>query len=221
MATISVYSDKFFYALAKKEIDLSSDSVKILLMKAGFIFDPAKHRMKKNIKGTITGSSNISFTASTKKITKATGGFTAAGFIPTNTITVSGTTNNNGTKTIVTVSDTEIVVSETVVDESNQSATITADDEIAASGGYSKDTLTTGTITVAEDNVNHRMSATFADKTITASGGSVGPARGALYYDDTTSDDTIIGFSDFQTDVTITDGNSIYLENQEFRLSNA
>ena len=81
----------------------------------------------------ITGSSNISFDAATKKISKATGGFLSAGetseantFEKDDTITISGTVSNNGTKTIVSVSDTEIVVSETLVNELNVSAVIEA-----------------------------------------------------------------------------------------------
>ncbi len=72
----------------------------------------------------ITGSSNISFASTGKKITKPSGGFLTIGFYAGNTITISGVTLNNGNKTIVTISDTEIVVSEVLVDESNTSAVI-------------------------------------------------------------------------------------------------
>jgi hypothetical protein len=72
----------------------------------------------------VTGSSDISFALTGKKITKTSGGFLTAGFYVGNTITISGTILNNGNKTIVTVSDTEIVVSEVLVNESNTSAVI-------------------------------------------------------------------------------------------------
>lgn len=79
----------------------------------------------------VTGSSNITFIATGKKITKATGGFLSAGelseantFEKDDIITITGTVSNNGIKTIVSVSDTEMVVSETLVDESNVSAVI-------------------------------------------------------------------------------------------------
>jgi hypothetical protein len=81
---------------------------------------------------TITGNSNISF-ATTKKITKSTGGFLSAGTVSEletfeidDQITITGTVSNNGVKTISNVTDTEITVIESLVAESNKSATIEA-----------------------------------------------------------------------------------------------
>jgi len=81
----------------------------------------------------VTGSSNVSFDSATKKITKSNGGFSSGSaesevntFEKDDQITISGTVSNNGIKTIVSVSDTEIVVSETLVDESGTSAVIEA-----------------------------------------------------------------------------------------------
>jgi hypothetical protein len=80
---------------------------------------------------TITGSSDISFSATAKTITKSTGGFLSAGglsevstFEKDDTIQVTDTTSNDGNYTIITVTDTVIKVSETLVDESDTSATI-------------------------------------------------------------------------------------------------
>jgi hypothetical protein len=81
----------------------------------------------------ITGAGNISFNSTTKKITKASGGFLSSGgaseansFEINDKITITGTTSNNATKTIVSVTDTEILVSESLVTESNTSAVIEA-----------------------------------------------------------------------------------------------
>jgi hypothetical protein len=81
----------------------------------------------------VTGVNNISFALTGSKITKATGGFLSAGetsevntFEKDDTITITGTVSNNGTKTVVSVSDTEIVVSEALVNEANVSAVIEA-----------------------------------------------------------------------------------------------
>ena len=72
--------------------------------------------------GEIVGSSNISFVASTKTISQTGGDFSelAVG----DEFNVSGTVSNNGYFTVVTVGTTSIVVSETLVNESNTSATI-------------------------------------------------------------------------------------------------
>jgi len=81
----------------------------------------------------ITGVSNIGFAASTKTISKATGGFLSAGglseintFEMDDEITISGTLLNDGIKTISSVTDTAIVVKETLVDENNISAILEA-----------------------------------------------------------------------------------------------
>lgn len=69
----------------------------------------------------VEGSSNISFVAATKKITKAAG---LSIFEQGDMINISGTTSNNGNVTVDTVSDTEIVVLETLVNENNTSAVL-------------------------------------------------------------------------------------------------
>lgn len=50
-----------------------------------------------------------------------------------------------------------------------------------------------------------------ADKTITASGGSVGPFRYVVIYDDTHADDPLICWYDYGTSVTLNDGESLEL----------
>jgi len=218
MAVTATISNHFKYALFKKMVDLSSDTIKVLLMRDGFIFDKDKHATKKNIKGTITGSSDIDFTQSTKKITKSSGGFIAAGFVAGNRITITGTTNNNVVAVISTVTDTEIVITtDSLTDETGTSATITADDELATANGYTQDTKTTGTVTVDEDDTNDRADATFPTVTWTASGGDIGPTPGAILYDDTIPDDTIIGYLDFGGNQTATDGQTFNIASGCFR----
>jgi hypothetical protein len=68
------------------------------------------------------GSSNISFTAATKTISQATGDF--SGLAIGDEVNISGTTNNNGYFTVVTVGTTSFTISETVTTESNTSAVI-------------------------------------------------------------------------------------------------
>jgi len=71
--------------------------------------------------GEFIGSSDISF-ASTKTISQSGTDFSA--LATGDSVYVSGTTNNNGYKTVVTVGSGYFTVSETVTTESNTSATI-------------------------------------------------------------------------------------------------
>jgi hypothetical protein len=70
----------------------------------------------------VEGDSNITFTASSKTISKATGGLSV--YEAADMINIDGTTSNDGEVTAVTVSDTAIVVSETLTNETLTSATL-------------------------------------------------------------------------------------------------
>ena len=83
--------------------------------------------------------------------------------------------------------------------------------------GYAEGTLVLDSVT--EDDVNDRAEAIFDDYTWTASAGSIGPSNGALIYDDTTGDDTVIGFVDFGSAQTATDGGTFKVANIKIRLS--
>ena len=71
--------------------------------------------------GVMTGASNISFISATPKITKPSG---LSVYAVGDKVNVSGTTNNNKTVTVTGVLDTELTVSETLVDEANTSAVL-------------------------------------------------------------------------------------------------
>jgi hypothetical protein len=102
------------------------------------------------------------------------------------------------------------------IDDDSILASVSA--EVLADGnGYAAGLLVLDSVT--EDDTNDRGSAVFDDFTWTAAGGSIGPSNGAIVYDDTTADDTIIGFIDFGTAQTATDGGTFKIANIEFRLS--
>ncbi len=51
-----------------------------------------------------------------------------------------------------------------------------------------------------------------ADRSITASGGSIGPFRYVIIYDDTNGVDQIVGWWDYGSDITLADGESLALD---------
>jgi len=208
MATISILSQQFDYEALTGKINLTSDTLKVLLMRSGFSFDREKHKFRKNIKGTITGSSNIDFSSSDNSITISDGGFVDAGFVAGNKITITGTTNNNMTVTITSVEDTKIVVDGTLTDESGTSAVITADDELPAGNGYTQEEkeLTNPT---AQINTYDSWEFSYPAVVWTATGGDIGPTPGAIIYDNSHPDKVIVGYIDFGQDYTANDGETL------------
>lgn len=78
-------------------------------------------------------------------------------------------------------------------------------DELSTGYGYTQQNKACTVSTITEDDTNDRCRVEFDDVSWTASGGSIGPSGAAIIYDDTTSDDTVVGCIDFGTDETATD----------------
>lgn len=76
---------------------------------------------------TASGGRTLTFAASGKTITASSGSFVTDGFEANATLTVAGTSNNNGAFTIASVTATVLTVNETVVDEGPLSSTATLD----------------------------------------------------------------------------------------------
>ena len=91
--------------------------------------------------------------------------------------------------------------------------------ELSTGFGYTATGLTLTTPLITEDDTNDRANITYADAVWTASGGSIGPAAGAIIYDDTTGDDTIICYDPFASDLTATDTNTLTISSIELRVS--
>ena len=91
-------------------------------------------------------------------------------------------------------------------------ANVTAD-QLATNYGYTQNTKELANMAVTEDDTNDKAYVTWDDATWTASGGSIGPTGAAIIYDDTSSDDTVVGCADFGADYTVTTGTNFTLQN--------
>ena len=101
----------------------------------------------------------------------------------------------------------------------NTAPTIATDDELAdvtqiANGnGYLTGGVDLTSVTWSETGAGlgvWRFNA--ADFTWTASGGSIGPFRYIMIYDDTSTGDKLVGYYDYATNITITDGNAFTVD---------
>lgn len=233
MAVTATLSNHMKYALAKKLIDLDTDTIKVLLMRSGFVFNKDSHATKINIKKTVvidaTGNT-ITVNNTTNTFTRTSGSFLTDGFVVGNKVTTTNFTNanNNGTWLISVITALVMTVTTTaggdptLTDETNTTITNltwVSDDELITGSGYTQDTKTTGEITVTEDDGNDRCDSTFPTVTWTATGGDIGPTPGAILYDDTSSDDTIVGYLDFGGEQTATDTTPFSIANGTIRIA--
>lgn len=85
--------------------------------------------------------------------------------------------------------------------------------ELATANGYTQNTKTLAGIAITEDDTNDRAGITWSNVSWTASGGSIGPSNGAIIFDDTTVDDTVVGYIDFGSAQTATDGGNFNIIN--------
>ena len=222
MAVTATASNRAKYALARKMIDLSADSIRAILMRQGFVFNKDNHATRLNLKGYISAMT-LSVNASLQVLDSGNG-FLTAGLVSGNKITMSGWTSggNNTTKIISTVTAGVITVTDTtglVQESAGNMVTIQADDELPTGNGYSQNgTLLTGQA-VTEDDADDRAQMICNNIDFSASGGPVGPSPGAVLYDDSVTEKTILGYLDFGGDQTIADGNKLRLQNVRIRIS--
>jgi hypothetical protein len=84
--------------------------------------------------------------------------------------------------------------------------------QISATGGYSSGGYTLDSVTWAETSGTAKL--TIADEVITASGGSVGPFRYLVLYNDTPTSpaDPLIGWYDYGSNLTLADTETLTVD---------
>lgn len=103
--------------------------------------------------------------------------------------------------------------------DTHEEYTDVSGNELANGNGYTTAGATLGGVAVAEDDVDDRCEITWNNVTWTAVGGAIGPASGAIIYDDTVANDPIVGYLDFGADYTQPDGGTATIIDPEVRIS--
>jgi hypothetical protein len=222
MALTCTHSNHYKYQLAVGALNLLTDSVKVLLMRSGFVFNKDDHAKKINIINTKTATT-LAISAGLA-LTDSDSGFVTAGFVPGMQVAISGFTEggNAATKIISTVVAGTIVFTDTsglVAEIAGDSVTVAGNDELAELYGYLRNTKVLAGQALAEDDANDRSELTADNVIWTASGGSIGPTPGAILMSDTSADDTIIGYIDFGGEQTAPNGAQFTISNEKIRIS--
>lgn len=82
--------------------------------------------------------------------------------------------------------------------------------EIGAGNGYTAGGTAATISSSAQGSGTYKL--TLADVVFTASGGSIGPFRYAVLYDDTATNDELIGYWDYGSSITIQTGNTFTVD---------
>lgn len=98
----------------------------------------------------------------------------------------------------------------------NTAPTVATDDtlsditQITAEHGYSAGGSTATLVSSSQTGGTYKL--VLTDVTFTASGGSIGPFRYFVLYNDTSATDLLIGYWDFGSNLTLADGQSVTVD---------
>lgn len=93
----------------------------------------------------------------------------------------------------------------------NQGMNVFADiTEIAAGNGYSAGGFTFDSVTLTESNGEAKL--VTADEVVTASGGSIGPFRYLVVYNDTATNKNLVCFFDYGSSITLADTETLTVD---------
>jgi hypothetical protein len=100
-----------------------------------------------------------------------------------------------------------LFTSSATVDADNVGLSALGATQLSTANGYTSGGATV-TVTVADSDGSNNVAVDSSDPSWTASGGSIGPFRYVVWYDDTHASDQIVYELDLGSDVTITTGNT-------------
>ena len=225
MPSTVIASNHAKYDAWKKQLDMSADSFKMLLMRSDFVFNKREMAKVINVRGDTGAIATISFTAP-NQIDDSGSGFLTAGFIVGNKIEITGTTSNNIEVTIASVTAGQILTEESTITTEGAAAghQIRTSDEYQGGNGYTSlidagSPITMTTPALVENDSDNRADWTIDDVAVTASGGTLGPIGGAIIFDETSTDDTIIGYIDFGGPVSVANGENLNIAGIVARLN--
>ena len=84
--------------------------------------------------------------------------------------------------------------------------------------GYTAGGVTLTGVSIAQNDTDARADITWNNITWTASGGDVGPLAGVIIYDDTITNDPIVGYIDFGGSYTVADGGTATVANVKVQI---
>lgn len=90
--------------------------------------------------------------------------------------------------------------------------------ELGAGSGYTSGGMALTGVVITEDDSNDRAQLTCDNPQWNATG-EMGPAIAAIIWDDTSSDDTVIGAIEFGSDVSVADGSALRIDDIILNLS--